>query len=135
NRMLGRLPERRRAAAYGALILVGAVSINIIPRVSSAVDDPALALELLVGIVAAAGAGAAGGLAAWGVRPATRRLGRMGDYIAGVVYAASHMFAFVLVAPISLGEGFTADRADLFGFVIVSLVLGLFIGHIWPGRA
>lgn len=135
HRMLGRLPERLHAAAYGALILVGVVSINIIPRISSAVDDPALALELLVGIVAAAGAGAAGGLAAWVVRPATRRLGRMGDYIAGVVYTAAHMFAFLLVAPISLGEDFTADRADRFGVVIVTLVLGLFIGHMWPGRS
>lgn len=91
--------------------------------------------EALVAVVTAAGAGAAGGFAYTLTRPTLQRLGRLGDYLTGIVCVFAYMGALVLVAPVAFGEGIIEDRVGLISFVVVSTFFGLVVGHTWFRRA
>ena len=95
------------------------------------VTRPRLLAGAIVAVLAAAGAGAAGGLAYSATRPILRRLGRPGDYLSGIVCVSSYMGAVALVAPIAFGESPIEDRTDLLVFAVVSVGFGLLVGHSW----
>jgi hypothetical protein len=126
-----RVPEFLRPAAYGAALLAAIVSLRALVVIPSLIARPALVLDLLVAILAAAGAGASGGLVFSMVRPTLRTLGRPGDYLTGIVCVGAYMASLVLVAPVAFGEDLLKGRSGWFAYGIVTILMGLVIGHSW----
>lgn len=131
--MFERLPDSVRPAAYGASALAAITSLRLLFTIPAAIAKPALAVEALVAVLAAAGAGASGGVAYTLVRPAFKRLGRLGDYLTGITCAAVYMTSLVLVSPIAFDEpGFDGPgRWYVVGFT--TLLFGLIMGRSWFG--
>ena len=79
-------------------------------------------------ILAAAGAGAAAGLAYSLVRPTLRTRGVVGAYLTGIVCVFAYMGALAIaVSDIGMFE----DRSGVVIFTLVSLFFGLVMGHTW----
>jgi hypothetical protein len=126
-----RVPSWARPAAVGAVILGAIVSVRILFALPLLFSVPAKLGEALLAVFAAAGAGAVGGFAFTLTRPRLRRLGRIGDYLTGIVCVFSYMGALALVAPVAFGERVIKDQASLIIFVVVSAFFGLVVGHSW----
>lgn len=129
--LLERVPSWGRPAVVGAAILGAIVGLRVLFALPTVASQPRKLVEALTALVAAMGAGAAGGLAYSLTRPMLRRLGRPGDYLTGVVCVFAYMGAIALVAPIAFGERVIKNRADLVVFGIVSAFFGLVVGHSW----
>ncbi|HEX8715947.1 MAG TPA: hypothetical protein VF722_03140 [Gemmatimonadaceae bacterium] len=124
------MPSWAQPAAYGALMLGGITSIRALAALPFVFSKPVMMGGALVAVIAAAGAGALGGLAYSVTRPALKHLGRAGDYVSGVVAAVGYMGAFALAAPvIAPGDPMIQDRSDLVIFAIVAVFFGLLLGH------
>ncbi len=124
------MPSWAQPAAYGALMLGGITSIRALAALPFVFSKPVMMGGALVAVIAAAGAGAIGGLAYSVTRPALKHLGRAGDYVSGVVAAVGYMGAFALAAPvIAPGDPMIQDRSDLVIFAIVAVFFGLLLGH------
>jgi hypothetical protein len=82
-------------------------------------------------VVAASGAGATGGFAYAIARPALRRLGRICEYLLGIICASAYFAALAIVAPLVFDDAIITDRSDVMVFMIVSVILGVAIGHWW----
>ena len=126
-----RIPPWARPAAVGAAILGAIVSLRVAFALPVLFSNPDKLGEALLAVAAAAGAGAAGGFAYTLTRPSLRRLGRIGDYLTGIVCVFAYMGALALVAPLAFGERLIKDRAGLIVFVVVSAFFGLVVGHTW----
>ena len=126
-----RMPVWMRPAAIGAAILGIIVSLRVAFALPVLFSNPAKLAEALLAVAAAAGAGAVGGFAYTLTRPSLRRVGRLGDYLTGIVCVFAYMGALALVAPLAFGEPLIEDRAGLIIFVVVSAFFGLIVGHTW----
>ena len=126
-----RVPSWARPAAIGAAALGLLVSVRIVFALPLLLSAPLRFAEALLAVVAAAGAGAAGGFAYTLTRPTLRRLGVPGDYLTGIVCVFAYVGALVLVAPVAFGERIIDDRTGLVTFAIVSTFFGLVMGHTW----
>ena len=126
-----RVPSWARPAAVGAAILGIIVSLRVAFALPVLFSNPARLGEALLAVTAAAGAGAIGGFAYTLTRPTLRRLGRVGDYLTGIVCVFAYMGALALVAPLAFGEPLIEDRAGVIIFVVVSAFFGLIVGHTW----
>lgn len=102
--LLERVPAWARPAAIGAAILGAIVGLRIVFVLPAMASQPRRFAEALVALIAAMGAGAAGGLAYSLTRSTLRRLGRPGD------------------------------QTELVVFAIVSTFFGLVVGHSWFRR-
>lgn len=129
--LLEKVPAWGRPAAAGAAILGAIVSLRLLFALPSAWSEPARLVEALIALVAAMGAGAAGGFAYSLTRPALRRLGRPGDYLTGIVCVFAYMGALAVVAPVAFGEPMIEDRPGLVIFAGLSVFFGLIVGHTW----
>jgi len=129
-----RIPAWLRPAALSALLLAAIVSLRVVFAIPFLLSSPRKLIEALVAIVAAAGAGAMGGLAYTATRPWLKRLGRAGDYLTGIVCVVAYMSALALVAPIAFGQPLIKGQSDAIVFVSVSIFFGLVVGHIWFAR-
>lgn len=85
----------------------------------------------MLAVLAAATAGAVGGLAYSLTRPFLTRLATAGDYLTGVVCVGAYLGALCALAPIAFGESITKQRSDLVILGVISLVFGLLMGHRW----
>lgn len=128
-----RLPSSLRPAALGASALAAIVSFRVLFAVPAIIAKPALTGELLLAVLAAAAAGASGGLAFTAVRPAFKRLGRPGDYLTGIVCVGAYLTSIMLVAPIAFGKSLMTGPAAWFSLAFTTLLFGLIIGHSWFG--
>jgi hypothetical protein len=126
-----RVPSWARPAAVGAVILGAMTSVRILLALPVVFSVPAKLGEALIAVFAAAGAGAVGGFAYTLTRPTLGRLGRIGDYLTGIVCVFSYTGALALVAPVAFGERVIEDQASLIIFVVVSAFFGLVVGHTW----
>lgn len=126
-----RVPSWARPAAVGAAILGAVVSLRVVLAVPLLLSAPGKFGEALLAVAAAAGAGAVGGFAYSLSRPALRRLGRLGDYLTGIVCVFAYMGALAAVAPLAFGERVIEDQPSLIAFAIASVFFGLVIGHTW----
>lgn len=128
-----RIPEPVRPAAVGAAALAAIVALRAAFAVPAIIAKPAMAVELLVAVLAAAAAGASGGFAFTLVRPTLKTLGRLGDYLTGIVCVGAYMTSLTLVAPLAFGEPLVEGRVGWIAVGIASIFFGLVIGHSWFG--
>ncbi len=135
QKAISRLPAWLRPAAWGG-ILAGAL---VLTRAVIGALTYGLSVQLLVTVGETIGVGvyggAVGGLAYTLVRRATRRLGRFGDYVTGVVCVWAFFAAFA--APLAL---FTSDpdfRSPVVWWIgaIVGVVFGVIIGRNLSGAS
>lgn len=126
-----RVPAWARPAAVGALLLGAIVSVRILFALPFLFSAPGKLGAASLAVLAAAGAGAAGGAAYSLTRPTLRKLGRPGDYLTGIVCVFAYMGSLALVAPYAFGERLIDDHADWVIFSIISIVFGLVVGHSW----
>ena len=133
--LIDSVPAWARPAVLGALALGAIVLLRglfLLPRL---ISEPDKLGGVVVAVLAAAGAGAAGGAVYSLTRPTLRKLGRSGDYLTGIVCVFAYMGALALVAPYALGEPMINDGTELVVFAIASTFFGLFIGHSWFRRS
>lgn len=128
---IAHVPSWARPAVIGATILIGIVLVRTLFLVPALMATPARLGEVVLAIVAAGGAGAAGGLAYSLTRPSLRKLGVVGAYLTGIVCVFAYMGALAVAAPLAFGERIVEERADLVIFAIVSVFFGLVMGHSW----
>jgi transcriptional regulator with XRE-family HTH domain len=126
-----RLPTWLRPAAIGAIALIAIVMVRAAFAIPRIIQSPAFAGELLLAILAAGGAGAAGGLAYSATRPTLLRLGRPGDYLTGIVCVMAYMGALLIAAPYAFGESIANSTEEVVIFLICSIFFGLVVGHSW----
>jgi transcriptional regulator with XRE-family HTH domain len=100
---IGRLPEWARPAAFGAVVVAAITSVRALFLIPAMVAKPAILLAALATVLLGAAAGAVGGLAFSLIRPKLARLGRMGDYLTGIVCMAAYLGAFGVVALLEYG--------------------------------
>lgn len=129
--LIAAIPSWARPAAIGAIALGAITMLRILAALPLLLSNPAKVGEALVAVLAAACAGAAGGAIYSLARPVLRKLGRVGDYLTGIVCVFAYMGALALVAPYAFGERLVNGRGDLAMFAILSAFFGLFIGHSW----
>src|SRR5687768_9576655 len=134
--VLKRLPLWLRATAVGA-IAVGALTVVRIAGLAVGGEGPSPlnALGLLIGaVLLGAYQGAVAGITYAIVRDPLRRIGRFGDYIAGVLCVWAYLLASVL--PLQLvpdrPEFAHPDRAP--ALALGGAIVGVIIGHLWFRR-
>jgi drug/metabolite transporter (DMT)-like permease len=115
----------------GAVLLAVLVLLRVVFSLPRLINAPSELAAAGLALIAAAAAGAIGGFAYSLTRPAFKRLGRPGDYLTGIVCVFAYVGSIALVAPFAFGERIVEDRAGWVLMAIVSVVLGLFIGHSW----
>ena len=133
RKALERFPIWVRAAAVGAAG-VGTVTILRVAGMAVAGEGPSFLGAL--GLIAAAiggGAylGAVAGLTYAIVRDPLRKIGRAGDYVAGVLCVWANLLAWVI--PMQLLSGRPAFPTPDYAAAVAigGAVIGVFIGHVW----
>lgn len=127
------LPRWCRPAVAGAAILL----VLTLPRVLFAlISGPDRLAALGAGLQAAMAAllgGAVGGFAYSFVGAPIRRIGRLGDYLAGVVCVAAYLGALAVIAEPAFGEAILdfTDPISWIVFGFCSVLFGLLVGHWW----
>ncbi len=128
--LIGRIPVWARPAVLGAIALGGIVvfrSLFLIPRL---ISEPAKIGAVLVAMLTAAVAGAAGGAVYSLTRPALAKLGRTGDYLTGVLCVFSYVLALALITPYTFGERMIENESDWVVVALLSTFFGLIVGHV-----
>lgn len=133
---LKRLPVWLRAAVVGGVV-VGAITILRVAGMTVGGEGPSpLDAVLLIARSIAEGAffGAVAGITYTIVRDPLRRIGRAGDYIAGILCVWAYVLASVI--PVQLFTGRPAfDTPDQAGALALGgAVIGAVIGHVWFRR-
>lgn len=128
---MSRVPSWARPAVVGAVILVGIVLVRTVFMLPALLAAPGGVGGVILAIVAAGGAGAAGGLAYSLTRPSLRKLGLPGAYLTGIVCVFAYMGTLAVAAPYAFGASIVEEPSDLAIFGIVSLFFGMVMGHSW----
>lgn len=124
-------PEWLRPALYGAATLAALTAIRVVIALPSALREPRVLLAALGALAAASAAGAFGGLVYALLGRPLRRVPVVGPYLAGMVAVAGYMLAILTI--IAIGDRDTPRdlAADALVLVLVSALLGAFVGHRW----
>jgi len=122
------IPRQVRPAIYGAALLIVVVGGRMLFAAPALARQHASPLQLLVTLLAAGGAGAAGGLVHGFFGDRLLALPRWGPYVWGVACVSAYMLALVLVAPAAFGERLVAGAADLVLYISLSVFFGLAMG-------
>jgi hypothetical protein len=128
---LDQLPAWARPAVLGAGIVSAIVALRLIFSFPALATHPGLLAEALGALLIAAAAGAFGGFAFSLTRPGFLRLGRIGDYLSGVVCVFAYVGALVLAAPYAFGDPIVTRASDWMTVGVVAVIFGLVIGHSW----
>lgn len=123
-----RIPAWARPAVMAAFLLGIVVLVRIAFNLPDVLATPGGREDALVAVLAAAGAGAAAGLAYSLLRRALRTRGTIGAYATGIVCMFVYMGAFALAFP---ELGVFEERSGMLSFAVVSLFFGLVVGHSW----
>ncbi len=124
-----RLPPWARPAAVGAVLLAALVLVHMVLSLPKLFASPGLLGAAGVTLLAAAAAGALGGLWYSLTRPLFRRLGRPGNYLTGIACAVAYMGGIAVLGPFVFGEPLLKDRADWIAFLAITVLFGLVVGH------
>jgi hypothetical protein len=119
-------PDWARPAVIGATLLGGIAALR---GVGLVLLNPSLIIQAPLAILAAAGAGAAGGLVFTATRPLLRPLGWLGDYLTGIVCVSAYMGALALAAPVAFGKPVVNGPEDMKVFAVLTVFFGLVLGH------
>jgi hypothetical protein len=128
---VAQLPPWARPPVLGAAFIGALVALRLIFALPALAAHPGRLAEAFGALLVAASAGAFGGLAFSLTRPSFLRLGRIGDYLSGVVCVSAYACALVLVAPYAFGDPIVTKPVHWMGVAVVALVFGLVIGHSW----
>ncbi len=131
--LIERIPRPLRPAAVGALALAAVVILRAVWTIPAVLARPALLGPLLLSVVVAACAGAAGGAAYSISRPKLEPLGRAGDYLTGIVCIAAYMAAIAAAAPILFGIRMIKEPSDWAIMGAIAVFFGPVLGHFWFG--
>lgn len=123
-----RLPRWLRPAAWGALVIGGVVLLRVVGVM--VVQGPSWKLLGMATMATLIGGyvGGVGGLAYHFVRPRTRGLGRLGDYLTGVASVTAYCVAFLLPMAIT-GDEMGRSVSGWVSMLVIAAVFGLVMGH------
>jgi hypothetical protein len=129
-----RIPRFLRPAAAGAALLciiVGGRALLTLPALLSSGAWKELVTMAPLALLAAAGAGASGGLMYSATQPLALRLGAAADYVSGIAAVAGYFAGMIVLGPYAFGEPVfpVDDRFDVWVLVGLSIVFGLALGH------
>jgi hypothetical protein len=126
-------PEWLRPACYGAAVLAAMTLLRAAFILLGRARDPRAILMALGAVVAAALAGAGGGLVYSFLGRPLRRIPIVGPYLAGIIAVAGYIGCIVaLMAALGqdeLTKGGIGTSLVVFG--IMSILAGLIVGHQW----
>jgi hypothetical protein len=129
---LDRLPPWARPAAIGAAILAAMTLPGAaIGALVQGIDEPSMIVILPFAVLMASGAGAVGGLVYSFLGRPLRKIGRVGDYPAGIVSVLGYMGAIAIVSELLFHEPIIEGSSGLIIFLVVSVFFGLLVGHWW----
>lgn len=133
---LGRFPLWLRATVVGA-VAVGLLAVLRMAGLATSGDGPSalVALGIIVrGIIIGAYQGAIAGITYSVVRDPLRRIGRLGDYIAGVLCVWAYLLATVLPLQLLPERPQFAQPDQAPALALGGAVVGVIIGHLWFRR-
>jgi hypothetical protein len=136
GKVLKRLPPWLRTTVVGAVV-VGVFTILRVAGMTVAGEAPSLldALTLIGGlIIAGAYLGAVAGITYAIVRDPLQKIGRAGDYVAGILCVWAFLLAWVIPMPLLTGRPAFATPNEAATFAFGGAVLGAIIGHFWFRR-
>lgn len=130
---VGRLPQWARPAAVGGLLIGGWTLVRaiILVAVRRAPVTPKLLLTVLAALGLGIYGGLVGGIAYALIRPPSRRLGRAGDYVTGIVCVYAYLAAFGIPAALFTSEEMFRSTTGWVILLIVGAVFGVVVGHSW----
>jgi len=122
-----------------ALVMVGAMIVGawtllravFLIGAGSAPLNRGTVLTVLGAIGVGAYGGVVGGVAYRLARGPSRRLGRAGDYVTGVVVLYAYLAAFGIPAALFTSDDTFRSPAGWIAFLVIGTLLGLVIGHSW----
>jgi hypothetical protein len=133
---LKRLPQWLRATVVGAVAL-GVFAILRVAGMTIAGEGPSFLDTLLLiagSIVGGAYLGAVAGITYAIVRDPLRRIGRGGDYVAGILCVWAYLLASVIPMQLFTGRPAFATPEDAAAVAFGGAVIGIIIGHLWFRR-
>jgi hypothetical protein len=136
GKWLKRLPQWLRAAVVGA-VAVGIFTILRVAGMAVAGEGPSplSALLLVAGsIVGGAYLGAVAGITYAIVRDPLRKIGRAGDYVAGILCVWAYLLASVIPMQLLTERPAFATPEDAAAIAFGGAVVGVIIGHLWFRR-
>lgn len=134
--LLQRLPRWLRASAVGAVAL-GVITVMRVAGMAIGGEGPAPldALFLIASsILGGAYLGAVAGITYAIVRDPLRKIGRAGDYIAGILCVWTYLLASVIPMELLTGNPAFATPDDATALAFGGAVIGAIIGHFWFRR-
>ena len=123
-----RLPSWLRPAFFGAVALFLIVGLRMAFALPRILKEGKLS-EFALGLLAATGAGAAGGFGYTLLGAPARRIPVLGPYVAGIVSVAAYMLALLVVAPYISNEPLIEDKTGAIIFASVTVFFGVIFGH------
>ena len=136
GKSLKRLPPWLRATVVGA-VAIGVFTILRVAGMAVAGEGPSPldALLLIAGsILGGAYLGTVAGITYGIVRDPLRRLGRAGDYAAGILCVWAYLLASVIPMQLLTGRPAFATPDDAAAVAFGGAVVGAIIGHFWFRR-
>ena len=130
---LKRLPQWVRAAVVGS-VAVGALTIVRVAGMAVGGEGPSPlnALVLIAGsFFVGAYLGAVAGITYGIVRDPLRKIGRIGDHIAGILCVWAYLLASVIPMELFTGRPAFATPDDAAALAFGGAVVGAIIGHFW----
>jgi hypothetical protein len=135
--LMKRLPVWLRASVIGA-VAIGLLSLVRVAgqAVGGAGPSPIEAIRLIVQSIAEGAVyGAAAGITYAIVRDPLRKIGRLGDYIAGILCVWAYLLASVIPVELMTGRPAFATPDDAGALALGGAVIGALIGHFWFRRS
>jgi hypothetical protein len=136
GKSLKRLPPWLRAAIVGA-VAIGVFTILRVAGMAIGGEGPSpLDALLLIGgsIIGGAYLGAVAGITYAIVRDPLRKIGRAGDYVAGILCVWAYLLASVIPMQLLTGRPAFATPDEAAAVALGSAVVGVIIGHLWFRR-
>jgi hypothetical protein len=123
-----KLPQWLRPALFGAAVLFIIVGLRMLFAFPLILKQHKGA-EFALGLLAATGAGAAGGFGYTLLGAPARRIPFLGPYVAGVISVGAYMLALLFAAPYISDDPLIEHRTSTIIFAVVTVFFGLVFGH------
>lgn len=133
---LQRLPRWLRPTVVGS-VAFGAFSLVRLATLIASGEAPSISGALLLiaaGFLGGAYLGAVAGIAYGIVRDPLRRLGRLGDYLAGILCTWVYILASVIPMQLLTGRPAFSNPTEAAVVAAGGAVIGVIIGHLWFRR-
>jgi hypothetical protein len=130
---LKRLPQWLRAAVVGGVAVFTLTVVRVAGMaIAGEGPSPLEALLLITGsIFVGAYLGAVAGITYAIVRDPLRRIGRLGDYLAGILCVWAYVLASVIPMELFAGRPAFATQEEAAALALGGAFIGAIIGHFW----